>query len=132
MDGARAARMTGRAARGRTARRGPAQPSPAPRPGALYRAGRPRRMRRHVLPPRSQRHSHGEGIAVRILEHAVAPPVRPLARGDENSEAALARATLGVLRIDPEDTDLGTEAALPGGAEARRPWHALVGVIRVQ
>src|SRR3989442_589323 len=89
-------------------------------------------MRRRGLPPRSQRHSHGEGIAVRIVEHAVAPAVRPVAGGDEDSEAALARATIGVLRIDPEDTDLGTGAALPGVAEARRPWHALVRVIGVQ
>src|SRR5207302_8408205 len=80
----------------------------------------------------AERDPDREGVAVGVLEDAVAPAVRPVLCRDEDGVAPLSRATLGGVRIEAEDTDLGAKAAFPRFAQPRRPGHAVVGVVGVE
>ena len=99
-------------------------------PHLLLQSSSSRRAEAPML--RGQRRPDRERIAVGILEHAVAPAVRPVARRDEDRVAGLACQTLGGLRFDAEDAYLRAEPALPEPLESLRPGHALVGVVGVQ
>src|SRR5204862_1814039 len=98
----------------------------------LYPAARSRSSPRRARLRGSQRNSNGEGIAIGILEHAVAPSVWPVAHRDRHGEPGLACALFRRVRIDAEDADLGPEAASRAFAQTVRPWHTRVGVVRVE
>src|SRR6266545_7530882 len=96
-------------------------------------AGRAEAVRSQDAMLRTERQTHREGVAVGVLDEAVAPSVRgPVLRRREHGVTGGARATLGLVRIDAQEADLDTEAALPRLVEARAPRLARVGAIGVQ
>src|SRR3979490_1231159 len=81
----------------------------------------------------AKRQTHRERVAVAVFEQTIAPAVRwPVLRRREHSVTAGARATLRLVRIDPEEADLDAEAALPGPAQTRSPRLSCVGAVGMQ
>src|SRR5688500_3699292 len=97
-------------------------PSPAHRAGAARAsAGREVEVRSTRTFGR-ERQTHRERVAVGVFDEAVAPTVwRPVLRRREHRVTSGARAALGFVRVDAEESNLNAKTALLCRGEPRAP-----------